>query len=73
MPVMAILTVNAVFSATLAMLVGKMNLHEGWFAFAGRLPIGTGLHEPPSTCKPLVMVLPTQKLMKLLVEVAEAT
>jgi hypothetical protein len=31
----------------------------------GRSPMGVGLHEPPLTCLPLVMVLPLQKLMKL--------
>jgi hypothetical protein len=31
----------------------------------GMSPIGVGLQDPPVTCNPLVIVLPTQKPMKL--------
>lgn len=68
--------VKAVLAATDPPFGGKTNLAEGIFDCAAMTPIGAGLHEPSTICLPLVMArLGTvkQKLMKLLLEVAEAT
>lgn len=73
---MAILIVNAVLAWTVPKLAGNWNLDEGMLVVAAMTPIGAGLHEPVFTCRPFVMGrLGTvkQKLMKLLVEVREAT
>jgi hypothetical protein len=62
------LTVNGVSGWTLPPLGGNSNLTEGMLSTLGISPIGVGLHEPPWTCRPFVMVLPTQKPMKLFLE-----
>ena len=64
------------FAGTVPPFFGKMNLDEGMFVFAAMTPIGAGLHDPVSICLPLVMGrvgTVAQKLMKLLLEVREAT
>ncbi len=58
------------------MFLGKTNFAEGMLSILGIAPIGAGLQEPDWTCCPFVMGrLGTvkQKLMKLFVEVSEAT
>jgi len=60
--------VNGVSGWTLPPLGGNLNFTEGILSILGISPIGVGLHEPVSTCLPFVMVLPTQKPMKLLLE-----
>ena len=60
--------VNGVSGWTLPPLGGNWNFTEGMLSILGMSPIGVGLHEPVSTCLPFVMVLPTQKPMKLLLE-----
>lgn len=62
------MTVNGVSGSTLPPLVGNANLTEGILSMEGISPIGVGLHEPSLTCFPFVMVLPTQKPMKLLLK-----
>lgn len=67
---------NAVLVLTAPKFVGKENLDEGMLSVEGMTPMGAGLHDPVWICFPLVMgKLGTvkQKLMKLLVEVLEAT
>ena len=66
----------SVLGGIVSRLAGLTNLAEGMFDVDGITPIGAGLHDPPVICWPFVMgVLGTvkQKLMKLLVEVREAT
>lgn len=74
---MANLIVNSVFSANEASpLAGKTNLADGMLSTDGMVPMGAGLHEPVVICFPLVMGrfgTVRQKLMKLLVDVREAT
>lgn len=72
---MAIRMVKKVLAATVPPLGGKTNFDEGILVLAGMAPIGAGLHEPSTTCAPLVKGRLTvlQKLMKLLVDVNEAT
>jgi hypothetical protein len=53
-------------------LAGLWNLDEGMAVTAGMLPMGIGLQEPVVIWRPLVMVWPEQKLMKLFVDVAAA-
>lgn len=64
--------VNSVLAAITSLFLGDTNLAEGMFDVEGIWPIGAGLHEPPVSWRPLVMVWPAQKLMKLLVDVSEA-
>jgi hypothetical protein len=55
---------------------GNLNLTEGMLSVEGMSPIGAGLQEPVLICFPSVMGkfgAVKQKLMKLLVEVREAT
>ena len=74
---MAIWMVKAVFSTSeVSPLGGKTNLADGMLSTDGMVPMGAGLHEPVVICFPLVMGrLGTvrQKLMKLFVDVREAT
>jgi len=66
----------SVLGGIVSRLAGLTNLAEGMFDDDGITPIGAGLHDPPAICWPSVMgVFGTvkQKLMKLLVEVREAT
>jgi len=56
--------------------LGFVNLEDGIFSVDGMTPMGAGLHEPDWICCPLVIgKLGTvkQKLIKLFVEVSEAT
>jgi len=71
----ASLMVNKVLAATVPPLGGNTNFDEGIWVLAGMAPIGAGLHEPPMACVPSVRGRLTvlQKLMKLLVDVNEAT
>ena len=55
---------------------GKANFEDGMLSVDGMTPMGAGLQEPVVICLPLVIgSLGTvrQKLMKLFVEVKEAT
>lgn len=63
------------FALTVPPFFGNVNFEDGMFDVAAMTPIGAGLHDPPVICWPLVIGLLTvrQKLMKLLVEVSEAT
>lgn len=63
------------FSLTVAPLGGNTNFEEGMAPVAGMDPMGAGLQDPVRICSPLVRGWSTvrQKLMKLLVEVNEAT
>ena len=73
---MAILIVNAVLAAIVPPFLGLVNFAEGIWSVVGMAPMGAGLQEPVVICFPLVMGrLGTvkQKLMKLLVDVKEAT
>lgn len=70
---MAIFTVKTVSAVTVPPFGGKTNLEEGMLAVDGMSPMGVGSHDPPVICRPLVMVLPAQKLIKLLVDVNDAT
>lgn len=56
-------------------LTGLVNFDEGILDWAAMTPIGAGLQDPEVICWPLVMgsLVDKQKLMKLLVEVKEAT
>lgn len=67
--------VNSWFAGIVAPLGGKTNFDEGMFVVAAMTPIGAGLHDPVLICWPLVIGAFTvrQKLMKLLVEVSDAT
>ncbi len=51
------------------------NLDDGMLAVDAISPIGAGLHEPSLICSPFVICLfvVAQKLMKLFVDVSEAT
>lgn len=75
MPWMAISIVNALLAGIVSKFLGNWNLDDGMLALDGIEPMGAGLHEPPVTCSPFVMVspVPAQKLMKLFVDVREAT
>ena len=72
---MRIFTVKLVFAATVPVFFGKRNFEDGIAALDGMEPIGAGLHEPPVTWAPFVRGRLTvlQKLMKLLVDVSDAT
>ena len=68
--------VKSWFAGTVAPFGGNTNLAEGMFDCAAMTPIGAGLHEPVLICWPLVMGrfgTVAQKLMKLFVDVADAT
>jgi len=74
---MAIEIVNGVPSTSeVSPFLGKENLAEGMLLLDGITPMGAGLHEPVAICFPFVIGrLDTvkQKLMKLFVDVREAT
>lgn len=68
--------VNAWFSPIVAPFVGKTNFDEGMLVVAAMIPIGAGLQEPVVICLPFVigrLGTVKQKLMKLLLEVSDAT
>lgn len=73
---MAMLMVKGWFAGTVSPFLGFSNFAEGILLEDGMTPMGAGLHEPPVICWPLVMGkfgTVKQKLMKLLVDVSEAT
>lgn len=73
---MAMLIVKASSDGMVSPFLGKVNLDEGIRSVEGMTPIGAGLHEPVWICLPSVMGKSgtvKQKLMKLLVDVSEAT
>ena len=56
--------------------MGETNLLEGILSDEGIRPIGAGLHDPFESCLPLVRLTLgkfAQKLMKLFVDVSDAT
>jgi len=70
------LMVNAVSAATVSPFLGFVNLEDGILSFDGMAPIGAGLHEPVAICFPFVigrLGTVRQKLMKLFVDVSDAT
>lgn len=67
------LIVKGVFSLRVSPFLGLVNFDDGMFSVEGMAPMGAGLHDPLVTCFPSVIVCPTQKLMKLLVDVKDAT
>lgn len=76
MLLMAMLIVNAVLAGMVSPFLGLVNFEEGISSVVGIAPMGAGLQEPVVICFPLVMGrLGTvkQKLMKLFVDVNEAT
>ena len=72
---MAMDIVNAVFSLRVSPFLGFVNFDEGMLSLEGIAPMGAGLHDPVVICFPLVMSVfcVRQKLMKLLVDVKDAT
>ena len=72
----AIWMVNFWLAGMVAPFGGLTNFDEGMLSTLGMTPMGDGLHEPVTICFPFVMGrLGTvrQKLIKLLLEVSEAT
>ena len=72
----AIWIVKSWFAAIVWPFLGKTNLEEGMLDEAAMTPIGAGLHEPVVICLPFVigrLATVAQKLMKLFVDVSEAT
>jgi hypothetical protein len=68
--------VNGCPSPMTSLFLGNANLTEGMLSVEGISPIGAGLQDPVLICFPSVMGklgAVRQKLMKLLVEVSEAT
>lgn len=68
--------VKALLAGTVPKLGGNVNFDEGMRSTLGMTPMGAGLHDPLVICWPLVMGrLGTvkQKLMKLFVDVRDAT
>ena len=73
---MAISMVKAWLAGTVSPFFGLANLAEGMLDEDGMMPIGAGLHEPVAICFPFVkgrLGTVRQKLMKLFVEVRDAT
>lgn len=72
---MAIEIVNGWLAFTVPKFLGKVNLADGMLSTEGIIPMGAGLQEPVATCLPSVMgcLVVAQKLIKLLVDVKEAT
>lgn len=73
---MAMLMLNAVLAAMVSPFFGFVNLADGILAEDGMDPIGAGLHEPVAICFPFVigrLETVRQKLMKLFVDVSDAT
>ena len=70
------LMVNGVLAWIVSPFLGFVNLANGILAVDGMDPIMAGLHEPAAICSPFVIFwLGTvkQKLIKLLVDVSDAT
>ena len=68
--------VKAVVALIVSPFLGKVNLADGMLSDDGIMPIGAGLHEPVVICLPLVIGrfgTVRQKLMKLFVDVSDAT
>jgi len=65
-------TLKLVLAGMVSRFAGLWNLDAGMLLTEGMVPIGMGLQEPVVICRPLVMVWPAQKLMKLFVDVAAA-
>lgn len=75
-PLIASATWKVVFAGTTARLLGLTNFALGILEAEGMAPMGAGLQEPDLICWPFVLgrlVNVAQKLMKLLVDVREAT
>jgi hypothetical protein len=70
MPCVLSVMLKVVSEAMVSRLVGLWNLDDGMSFTEGMFPIGMGLQEPVVICRPLVMVWPAQKFMKLFVEMA---
>lgn len=72
---MAIEMVKALFAWIVSKFLGNVNLDDGMLSEEGMTPMGAGLQEPPAICWPLVIAnfVVAQKLMKLLVDVFDAT
>ena len=73
---MAKLMVKGVLALMVSPFLGFVNFADGILAEDGIDPIGAGLHEPAAICFPFVIFwLGTvrQKLMKLFVDVSDAT
>ena len=72
----AMLMVNALLAAMVSPFLGFVNLADGILSEDGMTPIGAGLHEPVAICFPFVIGnwgTVRQKLMKLFVDVSDAT
>lgn len=68
--------VNEVFDWIVSPFLGETNFADGMLSVEGITPMGAGLHEPVLICWPFVigrLGTVKQKLMKLLVEVNDAT
>jgi hypothetical protein len=73
---MAIEIVNFWSAGIVSPFLGTVNLDDGMLLVEGMTPMGAGLHEPVRICFPSVigrLGTVAQKLMKLLVEVSDAT
>lgn len=68
--------VKAWLAGIVSPFLGLVNFEEGMLLEDGIIPIGAGLHEPVAICFPFVigrLGTVRQKLMKLFVEVKDAT
>ena len=67
--------VNAVFALMVPKFGGNWNLDDGMFVVAAMIPMGAGLQEPVLIWRPFVSgsLVVSQKLIKLLVDVKDAT
>jgi len=72
MPCVLSVMLKDVLAGMVSKLAGLWNLDDGMAVTAGMLPMGIGLQEPVVIWRPLVMVWPAQKFMKLFVDVAAA-
>ena len=73
---MAMVMVKAWLEDIVSPFFGLVNFEDGMLPEDGMRPIGAGLHEPAAICCPFVRATPgavRQKLMKLFVEVLDAT
>lgn len=66
---------KAELTGTVPPLAGNTNFEDGIFDLDGMTPMGAGLQEPSTICCPFVngKLIVLQKLMKLLVDVNDAT
>ena len=66
---------NAVFALMVPKLGGNWNFDDGMFVVAAMMPMGAGLQEPVLIWRPFVSgsLVVSQKLIKLLVDVKDAT